>query len=167
MAKSTDKLYAALVQQSRNPAFYDRLGVPDSIDGRFDLLAVHAFLALAALRGEGDAARDLGTRLATAIFAGFEDALRELGVGDMGMSRRIKAMADGFYGRLAAYDAACMDETLLTAVLLRNVYRSDSAREGDAKRLATYVMANRGVFSTPSGLSTLLLGQPDFASLPE
>ena len=164
---AADSLYAALVQQARNPAFYRRLSVPDSLDGRFDLLAVHAFLVLAAIRGEGDAGKDLGTKLATAIFAGFEDALRELGVGDMGMSRRIKAMADGFYGRLAAYDAACIDQSLLAGVLLRNVYRGDTAREADATVLASYVMANRQVFSSPAGLSTLLLGQPVFAPLPE
>src|SRR5262245_22820274 len=103
---AAQQLHGAIVTQARRPVFHTSFRVPDTIDGRFDLLAIHAFLVLEALREMGDAGDRVGTRLATEVFAGFEAGLRELGVSDMGLSRRIKAMADAFYGRVQTYSAA-------------------------------------------------------------
>src|SRR5262245_60975704 len=98
------RLYGAIVGRAREPAFYARLGVADTIDGRFDLLALHAWLVLDRLReiGQGSGVNDLSQALTDTIFVGFEEGMRDLGTGDMGMGRKLKAFADAFYGRLAA-----------------------------------------------------------------
>src|SRR5690349_9108191 len=90
-------LYRSLLQRAREPVFYTSFAVPDTIDGRFDMVALHASLLFEALRPLGATGQAVGTHLATEIFAGFEDALRDLGVSDFGMPRRIKAMANAFY----------------------------------------------------------------------
>src|SRR6266481_70783 len=112
------RVYDLLVARAREPIFHTVFAVPDTIDGRFDLLTLHAFLVLDVLKSQGTAGSKLGTELATLIFAGFDEALRELGVGDFGISRRMKALAGAFYGRLEAYGAA--DTALaLAPILLR------------------------------------------------
>src|SRR5882762_4861308 len=119
------RLYDLLVARARNPIFHTSFAVPDTIDGRFDLLTAHAFLVLDALKSQGQPGGKLGTELASVIFAGFDEALRELGVGDVGLSRRMKALAGAFYGRLEAYRAADSAD-LLAPVLLRNLYRGET-----------------------------------------
>ncbi|MDJ0948733.1 MAG: ubiquinol-cytochrome C chaperone family protein [Alphaproteobacteria bacterium] len=103
-------LYGAVIDQARNPAFYKDFGVPDSTDGRFELLALHAFLIMRRLgRESGEAARAAGAlsqQMFDLMFADMDQNLREMGAGDLGVGRRVKRMAKGFYGRVAAYDAA-------------------------------------------------------------
>src|SRR5258705_13659412 len=90
------RLYDLLVARAREPIFHTDFAVPDTIDGPFDLLTLHAFLVLDALKSQGPAGARLGSELASVIFAGFDQALRQLGVGDFGLSRRMKAMAGAF-----------------------------------------------------------------------
>lgn len=142
VSKTAGTLYEGLVAQSRAPRFYADLLVPDTIDGRFDLLALHGFLVLDGLSRAGEQGNRIGTALATRIFAGLEDALRDLGVGDIGLSRRMKQMADAFYGRISVYGAA-QDEDAMAAALLRNLYRGEDARTLEARRLAPYVLSMR------------------------
>jgi cytochrome b pre-mRNA-processing protein 3 len=118
------RLHAAIAGRAREPVFHTEFAVPDTIDGRFDLLALHSFLVMEALKHHGEPGHAVGTHLATDVFAGFEDALRDLGVGDFGLSRRIKAMAGAFYGRLEAYGAA-KGEAAMADAILRNLYRAD------------------------------------------
>lgn len=112
-----------VVEQARRPAFYARLGVPDSLDGRFDMIVLHAALLVRRLRGEGAD----GTRLAQALFdemfADMDRSLREMGVGDLGVGKRVKSMAKAFYGRAAAYEKGLVSEDgSLAAALRRNLY---------------------------------------------
>jgi len=151
----SDALLARLATQARLPIFYEALGVADSIDGRFDMLALHAWLVLDRLAGQGEQA--LAQVLVDDLFAHFDEALREQGAGDMGMNRRMTKMADAFYGRLKAYRAAGDLETL-TAALLRNVYRGDLARLEDARALAIYALAARDRLA----VADLTEGVPDF-----
>ena len=162
-AASAVELYRVIVARAREPGFYREWGVPDTLDGRFDMVAVHAFLVFEALKHKGPAAAELGSKLADAIFTGFDEAFRELGVGDFGMGRRIRNIADAFYGRIEAYGAAFTAEDLAAAVT-RNVYRGDAAKTDEARALATYMMESRLRMS--SGLEILLAGRPDFAPLP-
>src|SRR5712671_95887 len=136
------RLYDVLVARARGPIFHTRFAVPDTIDGRFDLLTLHAFLVLDALTSTGPLGGKLGTDLTSVIFAGFDEALRELGVGDFGLSRRMKAMAGAFYGRLEAYRIADSAGALIP-VLTRNLYRGDAARGGEAAGLAHYILSAR------------------------
>ena len=130
------RLYDALVSRAREPVFFTVFGVADSIDGRFDVLALHAWLTLTELKG-GAAAQ----ALTDLLFTGFDEAMREQGAGDMGISRKLKAMANAFYGRMAAYDAA-EDENALAAALAKNLWRGGEA-DDRARRLAAYAMAAR------------------------
>jgi len=158
------RLYDALVARARAPVFHTQFGVPDTLDGRFDLLAIHAFLVMEALKSQGSAGSKLGTELASVIFAGFDEALRELGVGDFGISRRMKAMASAFYGRLEAYGAADSQSALASA-LTRNLFRGEDTHGREAAGLAHYIDSARR--NLPVQFAGLLEGSVDFGPLPE
>ena len=100
-----EALYAALMAQARRPDFYRDYGVPDTLDGRFDLLVLHVVLLLRRLR-EDEVTRALAQDVFDVFFRELDRALREMGVGDLGVPRRVKTMAEVFYGRARAYDAA-------------------------------------------------------------
>ena len=138
--KAAFRLYDTIGRQARAAVFFERLAVPDTIDGRFDLLLLHVFLALEALKREQRGAA-LAKELVNVTFAGFDDALRQLGVSDFGMSRRIRAMADAFYGRLESYSNALADPAKMRDAILRNVFRGDVAHEPAATLLAKYALA--------------------------
>lgn len=112
--------------------------MPDTMDGRFDLVALHAWLVLDKIAPD----KRLSQFLINEIFASFEEALRELGTGDAGINRRLKTLASAFYGRLSAYRVARDHEDLAKAIW-RNVYRGAEARRMHAERLARYVTASR------------------------
>ncbi|MGQ0740797.1 MAG: ubiquinol-cytochrome C chaperone family protein [Alphaproteobacteria bacterium] len=133
-------LHNAIANRARDPLFHTLFKVPDNVDGRFDLFTLHAFLILERLKSM-DPAGIVGRRLVDSIFDGFQSALREMGVTDAGMSRRIKAMADAFYGRVSAYDAA-RDETALANALVRNLYRG-GPQELEARALAHHIQSVR------------------------
>jgi cytochrome b pre-mRNA-processing protein 3 len=135
-----DRLNRAISDRARLAVFYDELGVADTFDGRFDLVVLHAWLVLDALIGSGET--ELARSLIDRLFLQFDDALHELGVGDMGMGRRMRGMAEAFYGRLEAYRAA-PDEKALAAAILRNLYRGEADRVESASRLATYCASAR------------------------
>ena len=151
------RLSAALMAQARQPAFFERLAVPDTMDGRFDLVALHAWLVLDRIAGE----LQLTQALIDEVFLGFDEALRELGTGDVGMNRRLKTMASAFYGRLAAYRAAASPEALAAAVL-RNVYRGAPGWQAQAGALAAYAQAARERL----GSCDVAQGALDFGPLP-
>jgi cytochrome b pre-mRNA-processing protein 3 len=161
------RLYEAIVVRARSPLFHEKFGVADTIDGRFDLLVLHLSLVIDRLKNDGKDGADLAAAVASLAFGGFEDALRELGVTDFGMSRRIKAMANAFYGRLRAYASAGDDEALLAAALLRNLYRADDRRKDEAALLAHYVTAARRQLNAPGSAAVLYNGTADFGPLPD
>jgi cytochrome b pre-mRNA-processing protein 3 len=156
-------LYRAIVTRAREPVFYAEWHVPDTIDGRFDLLTLHVFLVFEALRGGGAGASELGSQLADAVFTGFDEALRELGVSDFGMGRRIKKLANAFYGRMESYGAA-VSAAQLAAAIQRNLYRGREDLAGEAAGLATYMMEARRHLSC--NVASLRAGNPEFGPLP-
>jgi cytochrome b pre-mRNA-processing protein 3 len=111
-----------LVAQARAPAFYAGLGVPDSLDGRFEMLALHVFVALRRLKQAGHDA--LAQALFDAMFEDMDRSLREIGVGDLSVGKRVKEMARALYGRIAAYEAGLSQpgDEALVAALERNLY---------------------------------------------
>lgn len=133
------KLYATLIGQARRPEFYRDNEVPDSLDGRFDLVALHVFLVLQRLKAEGGQARELGQALFDVFVADMDQSLREMGVGDLGVGRRVKAMAQGLYGRMAAYEASLASESDLAGALRRNLYGTVHPGAGAVARMAAYV----------------------------
>ena len=156
-------LYDFLVARAREPVFHTKFAVPDTIAGRFDLLAWHAFALMEGLKSSGPAGARLGTALASLVFAGFDDALRELGVGDFGISRRMKALAGAFYGRLEAYGAAGSEPVLADAIV-RNLYRGEAMRRHEAQALTHYIVFAHGALRAQA--DALLQGSADFGPLP-
>ena len=140
LKKTGARLVGELTVQARNPGFFTALGVADTIDGRFDMVALHGWLVLERLTQLGR--RDLAQALTNRLFIDFDEALRELGTGDMGMSRRMTSMGDAFYGRLQAYSGA-KDEIELADAIQRNVFRGAENRKNQALAIARYVEASR------------------------
>jgi cytochrome b pre-mRNA-processing protein 3 len=134
-----DRLYAKAVAGARQPMFYSHLQVPDSVDGRFDLLVLHVFLLLHRLQGDGPGSQLLAQSLFDLMFADMDRSLREMGVSDMSVGKRIKDMARAFYGRIDAYDAVLDDKVGLRQALSRNLYRGALVSEVSLAALAAYV----------------------------
>jgi cytochrome b pre-mRNA-processing protein 3 len=101
---AVDALHHRIVAQSREPAFYEGSGLPDTIEGRFESLALHSLLVLRRLRKLPAPADDVAQDLVDRVFAHLEIALREMGVGDMGVPKRMKKIAGAFYDRTRLYD---------------------------------------------------------------
>lgn len=133
--RATAALYDRIVAQARRPEFYGALGVPDTLDGRFDMVALHLFLVMYRLKGQGEAADRRSRRLFELVTSDFERSLRELGVGDQNIARRVTAMVAGVRGRTVAYDAAIhQDERALEVTLDNNLY--GTVPEPDPRHLA-------------------------------
>ena len=140
--------YTAIMAQARKPDHYGAGGVPDSFDGRFDMLAIHVHLVLRRLRSEGVARDDIGQALFDMFFRDMDQAMREAGVGDMGVGKKVQKMVEAFYGRATAYDAALDADagdmaSGLYDILSRNLY-PDAAlsvqHETALKALADYAL---------------------------
>ncbi|MCZ6885889.1 MAG: hypothetical protein O7E53_05975 [Alphaproteobacteria bacterium] len=141
-------LYHVLVGQARLPWFYLDLGVPDTPEGRFEMVSVHAFLVLNRLKpapgGAQGEAEELGQEIFDLMFADMDRNLREMGTGDLGVAKRVKSLASGFYGRIAAYQEGLNGEAgLLQSALVRNVY-GGVAPDGAADAMAAYLKSSAG-----------------------
>ena len=125
---------------ARHPAFYAQWNVPDTLDGRFDMIALHTFLVLDRLKGEAEAFRQA---LVDELFRDMDRSLREMGVGDLGVGKRVRKMAEVLYGRIAAYDKALSapDDALVQAIE-RNIFAGQPDAMG-ATHLASYMREQR------------------------
>ena len=134
-------LYGAVVAQARLPAFYADFGVPDTVDGRFDMLVLHLVLLLRRLGQESELRRDLGQDLFDAFCRDLDANLREMGVGDLAVPKRMQRFAEAFYGRQAAYLEAlsAAEPRAIENALARNIFAGDAS--GNAVALADYVAA--------------------------
>lgn len=164
-------LYRAAVTAARAPVFYAVHGVPDTPDGRFDMVALHVFLMLRRLKRD-DGTTAMAQALTDLMFADMDRNLRELGVGDLGVGRQVKALAAAFRGRVAAYDAAFDHdgEGDLAAALRRNVFRADAPADtttvaGAADVLAAYARAANTALAGQAA-ATILSGIVFFPSPP-
>lgn len=156
-------LYGAAVAQARAPQHFAALGVPDTLDGRFDMVALFAFLLVDRLQREGTAeGAVLAQAVFDAMFADMDQNLREMGVGDLSVGKRVKAMWTAFNGRCHAY-AEALDlgtPAALEEALARNVWRSTQAPAG-AAALAAQVRAQRAHLATQP-MATLAAGRVGF-----
>ncbi|RMD88065.1 MAG: ubiquinol-cytochrome C chaperone [Alphaproteobacteria bacterium] len=134
------ELYAELVRAARRPVFYERYAVADTLDGRFDLIALHLWLLLDRLAAHGQG-KVLQRALQEVFFADLDRSLRELGVGDLSVGKRVKRMARAFYGRVKAYEAPAQerDRDALAAALARNLWRGMPPAENVQRALAEHV----------------------------
>ncbi|HEY4171354.1 MAG TPA: ubiquinol-cytochrome C chaperone family protein [Reyranella sp.] len=115
-------LYVRTAERARAPELFEACGIPDTLDGRFDALALHAALMIDRLQREPDG-EALAQAYFDAMFHHLDLTLREIGVQDLGVGRRIKIMAEGFHGRALAYrEALAGGQPALGEVLRRNAY---------------------------------------------
>lgn len=157
-ADAVHALYAALVQKARDPKFYIDYGVPDTVDGRFDMIVIHAMLVMRRLREDPEQVHTTGQRLFDLMFTDMDRSLREMGVGDMSVGKHVKKMARAFYGRAAAYEAG-MDGSAedLRRALGENLFRhgepSPEAIDGvgDYLRRASGHLAGQPLASISAG----------------
>jgi len=155
-------LYLRAVEQSRSPALYSQLGAPDSIEGRFEIYSLHVVLLLDRLRGQGDLATEVSQALFDTYLKDLDNALRELGVGDMSVGRKMRKLGEAFYGRGKSYEAAFAalpDTAELTALVIRTVY-ADADPE-PAPRLVAYILGQRAALAGQP-LDRLLAGEVDW-----
>ena len=134
-------LYVRLMDRSREPGFYLNCGVPDTLDGRFDMLVLHAFMVLDRLAGEGEREDALVQALIDRLFADMDVTLREMGVGDLSVGKKVKRMAEAFYGRSRAYreGLASPDAGALEEALRRNLYRTEAGTPEQVAAMADYI----------------------------
>ena len=157
-----DTLYRRVNEASRAPGLYEALGVPDTVEGRFEALCLHAILVLRSLGRLPAPAADVAQDLVNAVFLHLDASLRESGIGDMGVPKRMKKLGAAFYGRAGHYDAAldAGDEAALATALARNVLGGDAA--ADAAPLARYVAASDAELARLD-LAALIATGPRFA----
>ena len=134
-------LYTAAARKARDPAFYLELGVADTGEGRFELYCLHVALLVRRLKGQGAAAADTSQALFDAFVRSLDDGLREMGVGDLVVGKRMRRLGEAFYGRLKAYEAAldgAPDAATPQQVVARTV--SPSSPDADTGALAAYLV---------------------------
>lgn len=138
----SEAVYASIVAAARQETFYSEWQVPDTPLGRFEMLALHMFLFQHRMRGEQGPSRDVAQTLIDDFFTDVDHSLRELGVGDLGVPKRMKKLAKMYFGRTAAYSDALGrdDREALAAALSRNI-RPDAESWPQSAKLADYVAA--------------------------
>ncbi len=133
-----ERLYGAIVAQARRPVFYTDFCVPDTVEGRFELLLLHTFLVCHRLKGETGVGRAVSQDVFDAFLDDMDRTLREMGIGDLGVPKRMKKIGQAFYGRTAAYDSALQEQgDALAIALARNVLECAPA-DAAASRFAVY-----------------------------
>ena len=158
--------YRAIVERARNPLFFLRWGVPDTLDGRFELLALHAFLVLNRLKSDHAATQEFAQELFDTMFADLDRAVREMGATDIGVGRYVKEMARGFYGRIAAYEAGLAGgDGVLRDALGRNLFGTTEAGDAQLAEAASYLREQAAALRA-APLPLLLTGAVPFAPLP-
>ncbi len=160
------RLYGRALAQARHEAFYRDCGVPDTLDGRFETIALHAILVLRRLHREGEEGGALGQALFDVMMDDMDRSLREMGVGDLGVGRRVKAMARAFYGRARAYEAAlAAGDGALGDALRRNLFGTVAVSAADVAALAAYVHGTAAALDAQTG-AELLAGEVRFLRPP-
>ncbi|MBP7817744.1 MAG: ubiquinol-cytochrome C reductase [Phenylobacterium sp.] len=151
-------LYAAVVDQSRTPALYEVYAAPDTVEGRFEIYTLHVFLLLDRLKRQGPQASDTAQALFDTYVSSLDDALREMGVGDLSVGKKMRKLGEAFYGRVKSYETAFESlpgTDVLNALLVRTVYAEADA--GTAPQLVDYVVAQRAALAEQP-LDRLLAG---------
>lgn len=155
-------IYGMIVTRAREPAFYTGYGVPDTVDGRFDLVVLHLWMVLRRL-GVAPESQKLAQGLFDHFCSDMDANLREMGIGDMAVPKRMQAFGQAFYGRSAAYDAALAEgQEALARALDKNVFNGRNFEQ--ARHLADYVAASAAKLASADA-ATLADGRQPFAAL--
>ncbi|MBC7800629.1 MAG: ubiquinol-cytochrome C chaperone [Gemmatimonadaceae bacterium] len=156
------ELYTAAVTAAREPYYFETLGVPDTIDGRFDMVGLYVFLIVHRLHAESKAGADLAQAVFDAMFSDMDFNLRELGVGDMTVGKKVRAMWEAFNGRATAYAAplGAADRDALAEVVAKNVWRGQPT--GQAAHAIASMMVDQTAHLARQPLTDLMSGTVNF-----
>lgn len=155
------QLYGAAVTAARDPYLYATLGVPDTLDGRFDAIVLHVYLVVRRLDTEPQSGPALAQAVFDAMFLDMDINLREMGVGDLSVAKRNRAMWEAFHGRSAAYAAVWQDAPALEAAFAKNVWRGAEPAAGSAGALVRMAVAQAACLAG-QGLDAMMRGEVTF-----
>jgi cytochrome b pre-mRNA-processing protein 3 len=146
------KLYGAIVAQARLPVFYQELGVPDTLEGRFLLLSLHLFAVLHRLNQDAPATQDLAQELTDRFIADMETVLREVGVGDLGIPKKMRGLAASSAGLMHAFeDALAAGDEATAAVIAEAMPLDQRLSPAVSRRLAHYLREMIRVLASQDG----------------
>lgn len=164
-AANAAKLYGAIVAQARLPVFYQDLAVPDTLDGRFLVLSLHLFAVLHRLKSEGEAALGLAQELTDRFSEDMETVLREIGVGDLAIPKRVRGLASSSASLLQTYGEALGEGEGAIAAAIANAFpMQGAAPEATTRRLAHYLTRMVGVLEAQS-IAALSAGEVEFPGM--
>ena len=161
-----ERIYQSVLAASRQPELYIEFDVPDNLDSRFDMLCLHISLVMLRLRQlPDDIQKPLNQSLFDRFFADMDFTLREMGVGDLGVGKRVRKMSEAFMGRLTAYDDALArdDKEALSLAVARNLRRAETSCAAD-QRMAAYIINKHQQLACLSDAS-LQEGDVDFVAV--
>ena len=161
-------LYVAAVEQARRPGFYLHAGVPDSTEGRFDMVVLHAFLAIHRLKSEDGHPKAVAQHLYNVMFDDMDRSLREMGVGDFGIGHKVNRLSKAFFGRVQAYETAIADadDDALEEALGRNLFGTVQPSPEHLTAMAAYVRQSIGrLRDQPT--DAVVGGKPLFGDVPD
>ena len=159
---SVRAVYGAIVAAARHPRFYAEWGIPDTVDGRYDMIVLHSVLVLDRLASGGKESQGFSQALTDEVFADMDRSLREMGVGDLSVGKKVRRMAEVFYGRAEAYAPPLRDGDVeaLGRAIYRNIHAGAGSEDG-ARHLAAYALGVRHhLHAGPT--APILAGQIDF-----
>ncbi len=159
-------LFTAASDKARDPAFYSEAGAPDTVEGRFELYALHVVLLLHRLKGEDPSVVETRQALFDAFVQNLDDGLREMGVGDLSVGKKMRKLGAAVYGRLKSYRDALAEgsEAALMPLVQRTIFADDDGK-GDVRALAAYAAAAKaGLDALPT--ERLLQGEAVWPSFP-
>ncbi len=119
-------LFKALSAQARQPVFYERLGVADTVEGRFELYVLHLTLVLHRLKGQGSQAAETSQATFDTFLRNLDEGLRDMGVGDLSVGKKMRKLGEAVYGRIKGYDRAFADAdpvAALETMVARTIYQ--------------------------------------------
>ena len=156
-------LYRAAAAQAREPAFYREAHAPDTVEGRFELYMIHVILLAMRLRGQGKAAAETSQVMFDAFLRGLDDAMREMGVGDLSVGKKMRRLGEAFYGRAKRYDESIGDHAELRALVRRTLYADmeGADAEAGAGAVAAYAAGAHAELQAQP-LEALLAGEAHF-----
>jgi cytochrome b pre-mRNA-processing protein 3 len=159
-------LFNRIVIQARQAVFYRSLGVPDTVDGRFDMLVLHAFLVFQRLKGQGGRGAELAQALYDAVIEDMEASLRQLGAGDAGVGKRVRVMTEALQGRVVAYEAALAGNPLdVEGAIRRNLYGTVEP-DLEAVRTVAYYLRQAKDLADRQPLDRIMRGIFEFPPAP-
>ena len=159
-----EALYREAAAKARDPDFYLRAQAPDTVEGRFELYMIHVILLAMRLRGEGRRAQETSQVMFDAFLRGLDDAMREMGVGDLSVGKKMRKLGEAFYGRAKGYAAAVDRPDELRALVARTLFAETPEAEQRAGPVAAYVaLAHSALAAQPT--EALLDGRAEFPAV--